>query len=115
VVTKFKFKAPHSMSLKSLGKQLVLPTMGRAGHLTPEQESAFVQFKSALEAESITGEYDDNLFLRFLRARKFEVEASKKMFTEYHTWRKEYEVDSLRDGFQLPEYPISIFRFHLSI
>jgi hypothetical protein len=95
------------MSKSSLAKSLILPTAGRAGHLTPDQEAALVQFKSELEAESITGTYDENLFLRFLRARKFDVEASKKMFTEYHNWRLSYGVDSLRDGFELPEYPIS--------
>jgi hypothetical protein len=85
-----------------------LPTQGRAGHLTPVQESALAQLKSELEAASITGTYDDNLFLRFLRARKFDVEAAKKMFTDYHNWRVEEKVDTLRDDFQLPEYPISI-------
>ncbi|KAL3901071.1 MAG: hypothetical protein SGCHY_000890 [Lobulomycetales sp.] len=85
---------------------LSLPTAGRSGSLTSEQENTLAEFKRVLDAANITGPYDDNIFLRFLRARKFDLDASVKMFTDYHNWRADYNVESLRDEFELPEYPI---------
>ncbi|KAJ3110329.1 cytosolic factor, phosphatidylinositol/phosphatidylcholine transfer protein [Phlyctochytrium bullatum] len=81
---------------------------GRLGHLTAEQEEILAKFKEELTAEGFydPAKHDDHLLLRFLRARKFQIPLSKKMWIECETWRKEYGTDDLRDNFEFPEYPI---------
>lgn len=90
-----------------------MPTFGRLGHLTPEQQSTLNTFKANLTTQGIlvvndsaTAAYDDHILLRFLRARKFDLQAATTMFTNFHTWRAEFGVDALRDGLEFPELPI---------
>ena len=42
-------------------------------------------------------EYDDYYLLRFLRARKFDMEKTKLMFNNFIEWRKENDVDNIID------------------
>jgi hypothetical protein len=85
-----------------------LPTAGRLGHLTPEQEAALKQFKEEIKASNLYDEasQDDHLYLRFLRARKFNLPNTKKMFEDYCNWRKEFGVDGIVQNFDFPEYPV---------
>lgn len=39
--------------------------------------------------------YDDYYLLRFLRARKFDMEKTKLMFNNFVAWRKEHDVDNV--------------------
>ena len=41
--------------------------------------------------------YDDYYRLRFLRARKFDLEKTKLMFDNQLQWRKEHNVDNILD------------------
>lgn len=41
--------------------------------------------------------YDDYYLLRFLRARKFNMDNTKLMFNNFLTWRKENDVDNVID------------------
>lgn len=52
---------------------------GHPGHTTKEQDAAVHQLRMMLEKEGYTQRLDTLTMLRFLRARKFNVEASKKM------------------------------------
>ncbi|KAJ3153884.1 cytosolic factor, phosphatidylinositol/phosphatidylcholine transfer protein [Geranomyces variabilis] len=81
---------------------------GRLGHLTAEQEAVLAQFKTELAAEGFYDpeKHDDHALLRFLRARKFQLPASKKMWSEYVTWRKDFGTDNVLETFEFPEYPI---------
>lgn len=40
---------------------------------------------------------------RFLRARKWDLEASMTMFESSEQWRKDFKVDELYDHFEYPE------------
>lgn len=78
---------------------------GRVGNLTPEQEAGLVALKSALEP---IGAYNpqthsDHILLRFLRARKFNLENTKKMWLDYEKWRKDFGVQELLQTFDFPE------------
>lgn len=52
---------------------------GHPGHTTKEQDAAVHQLRMMLEQEGYTDRLDTLTLLRFLRARKFDVQASKKM------------------------------------
>ncbi|KAJ3222959.1 cytosolic factor, phosphatidylinositol/phosphatidylcholine transfer protein [Clydaea vesicula] len=84
------------------------PTFGRLGHLTEDQQQQLTEFKTLLTTLNIydSEKYDDNLLLRFLRARKFNLEDTKVMFENYHNWRCEFGVDKLISEFEFPEYPV---------
>lgn len=56
------------------------PQSGHPGHTTPEQDAKVHQLRSALEQLGYTERLDTLTILRFLRARKFDVEAAKTMY-----------------------------------
>lgn len=39
--------------------------------------------------------YNDHFLLRYLRARKFKLDDTIKMFKDYINWRKENDVDNI--------------------
>ena len=56
------------------------PRPGHPGHTTKEQDAAVFQLRSILEQEGYTKRLDTLCMLRFLRARKFNVELAKQMY-----------------------------------
>ena len=74
---------------------------GYWGNLNPEQEKTFIQFKiEVIRLSEEVWNYDitqfDNYdYLRFLRARKFDLEKTIEMFSKYIKWRVEFEVDKI--------------------
>ena len=53
---------------------------GHPGHTTPEQDAKVHQLRTMLEQMGYTERLDTLTLLRFLRARKFDVEAAKTMY-----------------------------------
>ncbi|KEY65368.1 hypothetical protein S7711_04266 [Stachybotrys chartarum IBT 7711] len=78
---------------------------GHAGFLTSEQIAQVHQLRLMLESEGYTDRLDTLTLLRFLRARKFDVNLAKKMFTETETWRKDSKLDELLPVWDYPEKP----------
>ncbi|KAF9430141.1 cytosolic factor, phosphatidylinositol/phosphatidylcholine transfer protein [Podila epigama] len=78
---------------------------GRVGNLTPEQQHALDEFKDLIKAEGVfvPERHDDHYVLRFLRARKFHIANTHKMFVDCENWRKELKVDELIDNFVFEE------------
>jgi hypothetical protein len=56
------------------------PQTGHPGWTTPEQDAQVFQLRSMLEQEGYKERLDTLTLLRFLRARKFNVQASKEMY-----------------------------------
>jgi hypothetical protein len=56
---------------------------GHPGHTTPEQDAQVFQLRTILEQAGYTQRLDTLTLLRFLRARKFNVEASKTMYVSF--------------------------------
>lgn len=52
---------------------------GHPGHTTKEQDAAVHQLRMMLEQQGYKDRLDTLTLLRFLRARKFNVDASKQM------------------------------------
>ena len=61
---------------------------GHPGHTTPEQDAKVFQLRTMLEQLGYTERLDTLTLLRFLRARKFDVELSKAMYVVCpRSWR----------------------------
>ena len=72
------------------------------GELTPMQESKLVQLKSRV-AELLKGKVpSDQVFLRFLRARDFNVEKAREMLSQSMIWRKKHGVDKIQGDYRMP-------------
>ncbi|KAH9880110.1 hypothetical protein J1614_002136 [Plenodomus biglobosus] len=87
---------------------------GHPGHTTPEQDAQVYQLRSILEQEGHTKNLDTLTLLRFLRARKFNVELAKKMFQDCEKWRNEYAgvgVEELVRTFDYKERP-QVFEYY---
>ncbi|KAF2155221.1 hypothetical protein K461DRAFT_222086 [Myriangium duriaei CBS 260.36] len=78
---------------------------GHAGHLTKEQEAQVHQLRAMLEQAGCKERLDTLTLLRFLRARKFDVNASKQMFLDSEKWRKDFGggIDNLVNTFDFTE------------
>lgn len=53
---------------------------GHPGHTTPEQDASVHQLRAELEQMGYTERLDTLTLLRFLRARKFDIQAAKTMY-----------------------------------
>lgn len=84
---------------------------GHPGHTTPEQDAQVAQLRMMLEAEGYTERLDTLTLLRFLRARKFNVELAKSMFVDCEKWRKEFGTDELAANFVYTEKE-QIFQYY---
>ncbi|KAH8175027.1 CRAL/TRIO domain-containing protein [Sarocladium implicatum] len=79
------------------------PQSGHPGALTEQQIAQVHQFRLMLESEGYTERLDTLTLLRFLRARKFDVNAAKLMFVDTEKWRKEIDLDNLVSDWEYPE------------
>ncbi|CAJ0762588.1 14270_t:CDS:2 [Entrophospora sp. SA101] len=78
---------------------------GHLENLNPQQTEILEQFRQELKDEGVFDEkrHDDAYLLRFLRARKFDLIKTKKMFIDCENWRKEFGVDELVRTFDYKE------------
>ncbi|CAH02216.1 Sec14 [Kluyveromyces lactis] len=79
---------------------------GTPGNLDSEQEAKLKEFRELLESLGYKERLDDSTLLRFLRARKFDLEASKIMYENCEKWRKEFGVDTIFEDFHYEEKPL---------
>ncbi|GAA5822862.1 hypothetical protein JCM3770_003202 [Rhodotorula araucariae] len=76
---------------------------GHVGHLTSDQDAALSHFKDRL-AQAGYPVRDDTTLVRFLRARKFDVDGAYQQFTAAEDWRRDARVDALYDEFDVAEF-----------
>lgn len=84
---------------------------GHPGHTTPEQDAQVFQLRTQLEQAGYKDRLDTLTMLRFLRARKFNVEHSKQMFIDCEKWRKQFGTDDLVRTFDYKEKP-QVFQYY---
>ncbi|KAF2969300.1 hypothetical protein GQX73_g4282 [Xylaria multiplex] len=70
---------------------------GYSGHLNAAQQAQVHQLRMMLESEGFAGQLDTLTLLRFLRARKFDVAAAKKMLVESDQWRNKMTILEVDD------------------
>lgn len=91
------------------------PLSGHPGHLDATQEAALTQFRANLLAAGLIpaqapadggpgyDRFDDQTLLRFLRARKFDLEKAQVMWADNEKWRKEFGTDEIARNFEYGE------------
>ncbi|KAK0625254.1 CRAL-TRIO domain-containing protein [Bombardia bombarda] len=77
---------------------------GHPGHLTQLQQAQVHQLRLLLESEGYTKRLDTLTLLRFLRARKFDVNLAKAMFVDTEKWRADTKLDDVTDKDGRPVY-----------
>ncbi len=71
------------------------------GELTPMQESKLVQLKNRV-SDLLKGKVpSDPVFLRFLRARDFNVDKAREMLSQSLIWRKKHGVDKINSEYKV--------------
>ncbi|KAK4250024.1 CRAL-TRIO domain-containing protein [Corynascus novoguineensis] len=84
---------------------------GHPGYLTAEQQAQVHQLRLLLESEGYKERLDTLTLLRFLRARKFDVELAKKMFIDCEKWRQDTNLDELLPNWEYPEKE-EVFKYY---
>jgi len=86
-------------------KSTYTPKPGRVGNLTVIQGHTLEKFRKEIQDEGYfdPARHDDAALLRFLRARKFDLAATKTMFIDCEKWRKEFGVEDIAKNFEFPE------------
>lgn len=77
---------------------------GFYNELNQSQFDALQQWKSNLTSQNVLpnfDNYDDLFLLRFLRARKFDLEKTMEMFKKYLKWRIDMKVDEINQSFEM--------------
>ena len=77
---------------------------GFYNQINQSQYNALQTWKQQLTSQNVLpnlDNYDDLFLLRFLRARKFDLEKTMEMFKKYLKWRIDMKVDELLGSYEL--------------
>ncbi|XP_047314852.1 phosphatidylinositol/phosphatidylcholine transfer protein SFH12-like isoform X2 [Impatiens glandulifera] len=97
-------KFRRSFSRKGRRSSKVMSVEIEDVHEEEEIKSVETLRQALIAEELLPAKHDDyHMLLRFLKARKFDIEKSKQMWSDMLNWRKDFDADRVMEDFEFNE------------